>query len=268
MQDNGGARTTPTSALSTAALAFARRGLAVFPCWPCTKKPVTTHGFKDATTDPSVIERWWLTNPDYNIAIATGAVSGVLIVDVDGIDAEAELRKLEGQHGALPATVEAITAHCRHLYFQMPDGVDARNSAGKIAPGIDVRSNGGYVMAPPSVHPSGRRYAWSVDSARAFAATPYWLLGKIVAGTGGGNGTVPVAEWRELVQGVAEGARDCSVARLAGHLLRRDVDPFVTLALLQCWNAASCTPPLPAADITRIVNSIAGKELRRRIAGG
>ena len=71
-------------------------------------------------------------------------------------------------------------------------------------------------------------------------------------------------EWRTLIEGVGEGARDCSLARLAGHLLRHHVNPFVTLGLLQAWNATHCTPPLPAADIERIVNSIAGKELRRR----
>jgi len=249
-----------------AALALARRGLAVFPCRPCAKEPATPRGLKDASTDPNIIERWWRTRPDYNIGVATGAVSGVFVTDIDSPDAEGALLKLEAEHGALPATVEAITARGRHIYFRMPDGVDVRNSTGKIAPGIDVRANGGYVLTPPSVHPSGRRYAWSVDSASALAAAPYWLLGKVVA-PANGNGAVPAAEWRELVRAVGEGARDCSLARLAGHLLRRGVDPFVVLELLQSWNAIRCTPPLAAADVTRVVNSIAGKELKRRAAG-
>jgi len=82
---------------------------------------------------------------------------------------------------------------------------------------------------------------------------------------GNGNGATPPSEWRALVaKGVAEGARDCTVAKLAGYLLRRRVDPIVALELLRIWNATRFSPPLPAADIERIVGSIAGKELKRR----
>jgi hypothetical protein len=115
------------------------------------------------------------------------------------------------------------------------------------------------------MHPSGRRYAWSVDSANALTAPPEWLLAKIAAPANGTDVT-PSSEWRELVtNGVAEGARDTTIARLAGHLLRRRIDPFVTLELLQVWNATRCAPPLPQRDIERIIGSIAGKELQRRL---
>ena len=102
---------------------------------------------------------------------------------MDGLDAEVELRKLEHAHGALPATVEAITARGRHVYFKIP-GERVPNSASKIAPGIDVRGDGGYVLAPPSIHPSGRAYAWSVDSSDTFAVAPDWLLAKIITPSG------------------------------------------------------------------------------------
>lgn len=245
------------------ALTLAEKGLAVFPCRPGDKRPATERGCLDASTDLAIVERWWRNNPDFNVAIATGSVSGVFVGDVDGVDAEAELRKLEATHGALPPTVEAITARGRHIYFRMPPKIDVRNSTSKIAPGIDIRGTGGYVLAPPSIHPSGRRYCWSVDTASTLADAPDWWLNKIAVTTNGNGGTSPT-EWRELVKGVAEGARDCSVAKLAGHLLRRQVDPYVALELLQTWNATSCTPPLPAKDIDRIVNSIAGRELKRR----
>ena len=164
--------------------------------------------------------------------------------------------------------MEVITARGRHIYFKMPD-TDLRNSTGRIAPGVDVRATGGYVLAPPSIHPTGRRYAWSVDSASAFIPAPAWLLAKLAPlAARNSSGSVPSpAEWRELIKGVGEGARDCSVTKLAGHLLRRRVDPFVVLELLQGWNATRCTPPLPDADIERIVGSIAGMELRRRGRG-
>jgi hypothetical protein len=249
------------------AVQLAQRGMAVFPCMPCGRSPATAHGFKDATKDLDVIRGWWRAEPTYNIAIATGAVSGVFVVDVDGLDAEAELRKLEAEHGELPPSVEVITARGRHIYFKAPQ-VPVRNSAGKIASGMDVRGDGGYVLTPPSMHPSGRRYCWSVDSANTFAAPPRWLLDKITAPASGADAAPPSA-WRELVKaGVAEGARDNTVARLAGYLLRRRIDPFVALELLQSWNATRCAPPLPEEDIERIVGSIAGKELQRRQVDG
>ena len=128
-----------------------------------------------------------------------------------------------------------------------------------------MRGDGGYVLAPPSVHPSGRAYAWSVDSASAFAEAPDWLLARTADSTSGNGQATPPSEWRALVaNGVDEGQRDCTLAKLAGHLLRRFLDPFVVLDLMQCWNATRCRPPLPEADVARIVESICTKELRRR----
>lgn len=115
------------------ARALAEKGMAIFPCRPRDKRPATLNGLNDATTDPIEIENWWHQNPNYNIAIATGAVSGIFVVDLDGADAEAELRKLEAQHGELPATVESITGRGRHLFFKWPE-TPVRNSAGRIAP--------------------------------------------------------------------------------------------------------------------------------------
>jgi hypothetical protein len=253
-----------TAAMIRTALALASRGLHVFPCRPREKLPATPRGCLDASADPNMIRHWWGLNPHYNLAIATGTASGIFVLDIDGTDAEAELRKLEAEHGPLPSTAESITPRGRHLYFRMPDA-PVRNSAGKIAPGIDVRGDGGYVISPPSVGPTGRAYAWSVDCAGAVAEAPDWLLEKIIDHTNGNGEATPPAEWRELAaNGVDEGARDCTVAKLSGHLLRRFLDPFVVLELMRCWNATRCRPPLPEADITRIVDSICAKELRRR----
>jgi hypothetical protein len=249
------------------ALTLARKGLHVFPCQPRDKRPATTNGVKAATADLDMIRRWWQQDPQFNIAIATGKPSGIFVIDIDGIDAEGELRKLEAQHGtALPPTIEIITARGRHAWFKMPN-TTIRNSAGKLAPGLDIRATGGYVLAPPSVHPSGRRYEWSVDCASAIADAPNWLTERIADTNGTGNGSKPPAEWRTLVQGINEGVRDCSLTKLTGYLLRRHVDPFVVLELIRSFNAMRCTPPLPDKDIERIVSSVAGLELKRRQAG-
>ena len=248
-----------------AALDLAARGFPVFPCLPQAKEPAVRRGFHAATTNPQTIRRLWLV-ADRNIGIATGMASGVWITDVDDEDGEANLRRLEAEHGALPQTWESLTARGRHMYFKYPQQ-PVRNTAGKIAPGIDTRGDGGYALVPPSMHPTGRRYCWSVDSANQFADAPQWLLDKITAPANGHN-AMPAADWRALVQStISEGARDCTATKLTGYLLRRFIDPVVALELLQSWNATRCTPPLPAADIERIVASIAEKEKKRRQAG-
>ena len=228
----------------------------IFPCRPRDKRPATANGLKDATTDPDMIRAWWQQQPDNNVAIATGAASGIFVVDVDGLDAEAALRRLEAEHGALPATVEVITARGRHIYFKWPQDRCAIPPA-RSAPHIDVRGDGGYVLAPPSIHPSGRRYAWSRRQRERIRRRARLAAGQAERLPPPATAT-PSAEWRALIEGVGEGARDCSVARLAGHLLRHHVDPFVALGLLQAWNATHCTPPLPAAD------SRADRQLDRR----
>ena len=156
-----------------AALAYAARGFPVFPCLPRAKEPAITRGFHAATTNPETIRRLWLI-ADRNIGIATGMASRVWILDVDGEDGEASLRGLEAKHGALPATWESLTARGRHVWFRCDSPVPC--SAGKVAPGVDVRGDGGYVVVPPSIHPCGRAYVWSVDRADELAVAPEWLL--------------------------------------------------------------------------------------------
>src|SRR3974390_2224924 len=186
------------------AIALALKGLAVFPCRPQDKRPATANGLKDATTDLDIIRQWWRQEPQFNLAVATGAVSGIFVVDIDGLDAEVVLRRLEAEHGGLPSTVEVITARGRHVYFRLPEML-VRNSVGKIAPGIDVRGDGGYVLAPPSIHPSGRRYEWSVDCATALAVAPVWLIDKVSLPASGVMAPLPPETWRELVaNGAAE----------------------------------------------------------------
>lgn len=254
--------------LAAAAHAYARRGLRVFPCKERGKEPMFKRWPDYATTDPQRISTWWASGA-FNIAIATGPGSGIWVLDVDDADGEQALSQLEAAHAPLPATVEAITARGRHVYFKWPQSSPVGNTAGRLAQGIDTRGAGGYVLAPPSVHPSGRCYCWSVDSATAFAVAPQWLLDRIAApAKGNGNGATPPSKWRELVAtGVAEGQRNISVTKLAGLLLRRYVDPIITLDLLQAWNAMHCRPPLPPTDVETICNSIAGREMRRRSNG-
>jgi len=145
------------------ALRYAARGWAVFPLVPGTKRPLTEHGFQDATTAVDAIRTWWTRWPTAGVAIATGATSGLVVVDVDprsgGFDG---IEDLEATHGRLPFGPIVLTGGGgTHSYFR-PEPGDAppcRTGLGGFA-GVDLKSEGGYVIAPPSIHPSGEAYTW------------------------------------------------------------------------------------------------------------
>lgn len=122
------------------------------------KHPCVKGGFKVATTDSRQIEEWWRKWPGANIGIATGVVSGLVVPDIDGEEGLALLKSLVARHGPLPRTPTVKTARGWHFYFALPaSGVSIPCSAGG---GLDVRGDGGYVVAPPSVHASGHVYRW------------------------------------------------------------------------------------------------------------
>ena len=160
---------TASNPLLSAALEYAARGFPVFPCKPRSKEPATPHGFKDATTDPAKIRAFWKTEPLANVAIATGAAS-VFVLDVDGLEGEASLAALLSKNGPLPRTTEVQTGRGRQLHFA---GCGLPSSAGKLGPGLDTRGRGGYVVAPPSIHPNGTRYAFTYQD--GLAKAPAWL---------------------------------------------------------------------------------------------
>lgn len=158
------------SPLLEAALALAEEGIRVFPLAARRKTPATKHGLKDATTDPDQIRRWWAAMPSANVGAATGDPFDAL--DIDGPEGEATLSRLVDRFGPLPETTEQRTGRGRQVFFAADPRL--RNSAGRIGLGIDVRAAGGYVVAAPSIHPTGARYTWTRRA--GFAPWPEWLL--------------------------------------------------------------------------------------------
>jgi hypothetical protein len=158
-------------ALGEEALAYAERGWAVFPCLVRGKEPACRRGFKEAGTNPATIARWWQRTP-YNVAIATGAASGVFVLDVDGPDGVASLADLERTHGPLTTTATSTTGAGRHIWFAT--SVPIQCSAGRVGPGLDIRGDGGYVIAPPSIHPTGKIYTWANPG--PVIEAPPWLV--------------------------------------------------------------------------------------------
>lgn len=145
------------------AIKYAKMGMAVFPV-SRDKIPLTKRGFKDASKSEKVIRNWWQKKPYANIAIATGQVSGgIIVIDIDidedkGVFGDESLREWEKEHGKLPDTWTAITGRGGYHYYYRTD--QEVHNATNLYPGIDVRGDGGYVVIPPSVHNNGRTYEW------------------------------------------------------------------------------------------------------------
>ena len=252
----------------TAALRLAASDRPVFPCQPGGKAPageLVPSGLKDATTDPGQLRKWFAALPSANLALRTGAVSRVVVLDVDGDEGAESLRALEREFGALPATKSVKTpSGGSHFYFRHPGG-QVRNSAGQLGERLDVRGDGGYVLVPPSVI-DGRPY--TPDDDQAPAPLPEWLRDRVVSRhtRGASARPTPPTQWVAAMRGLPAGKRNQGITRLAGYLLSRDrrgrsrVEPLLAREIV-LQAARNCRPPLDEAEAVRIVESIAGLEL-------
>jgi KaiC/GvpD/RAD55 family RecA-like ATPase len=247
--------TVALSKMGRAALIYAQEfGWAVFPLVPREKRPLTANGLKNATTDAEQIAAWWTRHPDANIGMATGEISGVVVVDVDGPDGEAALATF----GDLPVTPVSSTGKGRHLLFARPDG-GARNTASKLGRSLDTRGDGGYIVVPPSVHPSGAVYAWHPD-AHPRTVTPASLPEPLrVAMTATASqsaadlpaGAVAARDlWTTLVPD-GEG-RDPQLFRFACHLLAKGIAPTYARLAVESVNRENLKPPLPPETVEKV----------------
>jgi hypothetical protein len=249
------------------ALRYQRLGWSVIPLRHREKRPlVRWEPYQRRAVSKDEIRGWFARWPDANLGVVTGRISGLVVLDVDPAHGgAASLARLEAAHGALPRTAVAKTGGGgRHFYFRHPGGI-LRNRVG-LAAGIDLRGDGGYVVAPPSLHPSGRRYAWEPSRGPEEAAPapmPEWLLEPVV--DDGAPVGHPLRYWRNLVrEGVAEGERNNTIASLAGHLLWHGIDPAIVLDLLLCWNTRRCRPPLSDDEVAQTVRNITRTHFRHR----
>ena len=242
-----------------AALDYLHRGWSVIPMRKRDKRPaIPWQKFQTERATEQELHDWFDRRQGYNVGIVTGSVSGLVVLDVDprhgGKDS---LRNLEQEHGPLPRTLESITGGGgRHIYFAHPGGT-VRNRVG-IAPGIDLRGDGGCIVAPPSVHPSGKSYRWSKGRKLGqvkLAPLPLWL--RQIASNEAQRSGHTLVYWRNLLHdGVQQGERNNTIASITGHLLWHGVDPEVALELMLCWNRIRCRPPLDDDEVARTVQSI------------
>jgi hypothetical protein len=172
--------TSKLSPMGQAALDYAAQGIAVFPLGVRAKEPLIKggNGFKDVTTDPAQIRAWWTKTPAANIGRALGRPYGALMIEDDPRhDGPASLAKLEARYGPLPDTYTVRSGGGgHHRYFKHPGGYikSLDNRFGDEYPGVDVKADGGYAVAPPSIHPNGSRYDVVNDAPHAELPTA-WL---------------------------------------------------------------------------------------------
>jgi putative DNA primase/helicase len=245
------------------ALAYAEHGWPVFSlhsmvngkcscrqqCTSPGKHPRTPNGFYAATTDEAKIKAWWSIEPPANIGVPTGRMSGLVVLDIDpkhsGPDSWGQVSA--GQTPIVTATTTTGSGGT-HYIFQNP-GVSLKNSESEIAPGLDTRAEGGYIVAPPSNHISGGCYSWV--SLIEPAVVPAWLLA-LWPKLGQVSNTPPPA----VLGDVTDGHRNSTLVSWAGSMHRRGMSRAAILAALLVENETRCKPPLAEKVVHTIVNSM------------
>lgn len=261
-----------SSPLAEAAHDYVERGLAIIPLGVGKKEPVTKSGLNDWTDNPGQIDVWWgqgehagkRGNPSYNIGMACGQVSGgIIAIDLDCHSDEANglhfLRDWEVEHGKLPETWTQITGSGgKQLFYRA--GQDIRNSAnGEI--GVDVRGNGGYVVLPPSLHPCGDCYEWSIspdDMDVADADDKVYDFIRAVSKTKK-RGDGWNAEKTGIPSEITEN-RNETLFSLGRSFLSRGTGHDEVATLIRSLNATICRPPLPDVEVEKLIGSINSKE--------
>ncbi len=251
------------------ALGYAKKSIPVFPCKPGGKEPLTPHGFKDATTDPDRIRAWWSRWPEANIATPTGKRFGKIVVGgkifilvvVDGdprngaYDTLAELHE-EGYELPLTFTVKTGGGGFHH-YLRCPEGVEIRNSASKLGPGLDIRGEGGYVILPPSVTEG----PYEVLHKRPLAETPDWLIETLTGPSGVPESNVATIPRRAKADATLEGPeipageRNPTLYKIACSLRARGHERGEIDAALGRVNRERCSSPLDRGELEKIAKS-------------
>lgn len=272
------------------ALFYSRRGWPVLPLhtvrdgrcsccrWDCqssAKHPKINGGHRAASTDPKQITDWWRQWPEANLGIATGAAAGFFVLDVDPRNlGDESLAELQRKYGELPETIRSFTGGGgQHLFFKLP--TDRPIKSGTPFQGIDIKGGlasgdgGGFVVAPPSIHRSGLRYAWDVHAHPddlPIAVAPAWLVAAVAAIDDQRHPLKAKSgdEWLEVIErGRRKGTRNDAVARIFGHLVARNVNSALALELVCGWNQANVKPPQDEKDIRKVFSSIVRAQASR-----
>lgn len=238
------------------ALHYAEMGLAVFPLVCRDKVPAVVGGCKVATTERTTIERWWDKNPQYNIGIATGnKSSGLVVIDLDvdknkGIDGYDVLRDWQNKHGKLPETWQSITGRGGYHYFYK-DAIVHSNRVG-LYEGVDIRGEGGYIVAPPSVHPNGNIYEWEQGPEEYEIAQVDNIVNDFLKGEKQRRDSEHKTNFK-VPELIPEGKRVDTIVRLIASLRTKGLDDDAIKAAVRVENEKRCNPPLKEKELEKAV---------------
>ena len=219
-------------------------------CTSPAKHPRTMHGLKDASCDLAQVVEWWGQWPAANIGVRTGPESCIVVVDIDprngGMESWESLREHHAYEHDGPACLTGGGG--MHLYFAHP-GEKVMSRSGELAEGVDVKGDGGYVVAPPSVHARGTSYAWIEGYApweRPPGQIPFWLLELMHKPVEGISGAQPIADK------ITQGKRRSVLLSLAGSMRHRNMGETAIFNALMAENAEKCEPPLDMREIAKL----------------
>lgn len=222
-----------------AALEYWKLGFSVIPVAFKDKKPlVNWQKYQTGRATKEQVEGWF-KNPEINVGVVTGAISGVVVVDVDTTE------KIDKP---LPPTATTRTGRGGWHYFYKHPGKSVKTVAG-IIPGVDIRGDGGYVVMPPSIHPNGNKYEWAIPLADSISELPLWVI------------EAPTSEK------VFQGTRNSTATKVIGKLLGGKLDDKlypITWEAAKKWNQENCVPPLPESELRTTFDSIYRRESAKR----
>lgn len=234
----------------------------VFPIRRNAKTPLTEHGFHDASFYPEQVKSWEAEFPGCNWGAPTGKASGFVVLDLDAKHPESLdwWREQQDIHGSVNTLEVATPSSGAHIYFRTPDGVDLKSGASQIAPGVDTRAEGGYVVIPPSLI-DGNAYEVTNDS--PLADLPGWLLdvwpkrGQLSRRLDNSpRGKVNATGSTLLTTPLPDGRRNVGLTSIAGYIWNRAESPQELEAELLDANARLCNPPLPDDEVLDIARSV------------
>ena len=237
------------------AIEYARKGLAVFPLCERDKRPATRNGFKDATTDLKQIEEWWSSNANYNIGIATGSASGgLIVVDIDqdsekGKDGLSSITAWMKEHGKVNTTAEVNTGRGGlHLYYKSNQIFNNRTN---LLKNVDVRANGGYIVAPPSIHPNGKPYTWNQKG----YGWEYGIqqAGQTVIDLLNYNSNQTQQSFKVEGDVIPDGMRTDTLFKLTCSLIDKGLSENAIRASVRAENDSRCNPPLTDKELEQNV---------------
>jgi hypothetical protein len=222
------------------------------------KHPAIADWVHTCSRDTEQIYKWVKGKAESNIGIICGEKSGLFVLDIDGDSGMRTINDLEQEYEKLPETIEVVTGGgWRHLYFKYDDRVQEIKSTVRILEGVDIRSNGSFVVAPPSKHSSGGSYRFKEGCAPGeteVADLPEWLLNILTQSKASINKTDAKSDTSKGI--ILEGKRNSSLTSMAGKLRRAGLEPEEILAALLIANRERCNPPLEDSELECICKSI------------